>query len=91
MRAYELMVILDGDLEEPVAQAWVKTVTDQVAAAGGQVHGKRRLVGQAPLRLRDQPQGRGLLRGVQPRRRGRRPRRASSARSASRTRSSATS
>jgi ribosomal protein S6 len=35
MRAYELMVILDGDLEESAAQAWVKTVTDQVAARGG--------------------------------------------------------
>ena len=35
MRAYELMVILDGDLDEPVAQAWVKTITDQIAAAGG--------------------------------------------------------
>ena len=39
MRAYELMLILDGDLDEPVAQAWTKTVTDQVAARGGQVHG----------------------------------------------------
>ena len=40
MRAYELMVILDGDLDEPVAQGWVKTVTDQVVAKGGKVHGK---------------------------------------------------
>jgi len=40
MRAYELMVILDGDLEETAAQAWVKTVTDAIAKAGGSVHGK---------------------------------------------------
>lgn len=39
-RAYELMVILDGDLEEPAAQAWVKSCTDSIAKAGGSVHGK---------------------------------------------------
>jgi small subunit ribosomal protein S6 len=40
MRAYELMVIFDGDLEEPAAQGWVKTITDAVVAAGGSIHGK---------------------------------------------------
>ena len=40
MRAYELRVILDGDLEDQDAQAWVKTITDQIKAAGGSVHGK---------------------------------------------------
>jgi len=40
MRAYELMVILEGDLEEPVAQGWVKTITDAIVKAGGTVHGK---------------------------------------------------
>jgi small subunit ribosomal protein S6 len=40
MRAYELMVILDGELDEPVAQVWVKTISDQIAAKGGKVHGK---------------------------------------------------
>lgn len=40
MRAYELMVILDGSLEEPDAQAWVKSITDSITAAGGSVHGK---------------------------------------------------
>ena len=40
MRAYEFMIILDGDLEEPAAQAWVKSVTDSIAKAGGSVHGK---------------------------------------------------
>jgi len=39
-RAYELMVILDGDLEEPAAQAWMKSITDSIVKAGGQVHGK---------------------------------------------------
>lgn len=40
MRAYELMVIVNGDLDEPDAQAWSKTLTDRIAAAGGSVHGK---------------------------------------------------
>ena len=40
MRAYELMVIIDGDVEDPKAQAWVKTVTDGIAKAGGTVHGR---------------------------------------------------
>jgi small subunit ribosomal protein S6 len=36
MRAYELGVIIDGDLDEPVAQRWIKVVNDQVKAAGGE-------------------------------------------------------
>ena len=40
MRAYELMVIIDGDVEDPKAQSWIKTVTDGISAAGGSVHGK---------------------------------------------------
>jgi len=40
MRAYEFMIILDGDLEDTAAQAWVKSVTDSVTKAGGTVHGK---------------------------------------------------
>jgi small subunit ribosomal protein S6 len=39
-RAYELMIILDGDLEDTAAQAWVKNVTESVTKAGGQIHGK---------------------------------------------------
>jgi len=39
MRAYELMVILNGDLDEHVAQGWVKTITDQISARGGRVVG----------------------------------------------------
>jgi len=40
MRAYELMVIIDGDVEDPKAQSWVKTVTDGITKAGGSIHGK---------------------------------------------------
>jgi small subunit ribosomal protein S6 len=40
MRAYELMVILDGDLDDTAARGWIKTITDGIAAAGGRVHGK---------------------------------------------------
>jgi small subunit ribosomal protein S6 len=40
MRAYELMVIIDGDVEDPKAQSWIKTVTDGITAAGGTVHGR---------------------------------------------------
>ncbi len=39
-RAYELMVIIDGDLEDTDARAWIKSVTDSITAAGGSVHGK---------------------------------------------------
>jgi small subunit ribosomal protein S6 len=40
MRAYELMVIINGSLDEPDAQAWVTTITDGVTAAGGSLHGR---------------------------------------------------
>ena len=40
MRAYELMVIIDGDVDDPKAQSFVKVVTDGITAAGGAVHGK---------------------------------------------------
>ncbi len=39
-RAYELMVIIDGDLEDTAARAWIKSITDSISAAGGSVHGK---------------------------------------------------
>lgn len=39
-RAYELMVIIDGDVEEQAAQDWVKSITDSITKAGGTVHGK---------------------------------------------------
>ena len=40
MRAYELMVIIDGDVDDAKAQSFVKVVTDGITAAGGMVHGK---------------------------------------------------
>ena len=40
MRAYELMVIIDGDVEDPKAQTWVKAVSDGISAAGGSIHGR---------------------------------------------------
>ena len=39
-RVYEMMVIIDGDVDDPKAQAFMKTVADGVAAAGGDLHGK---------------------------------------------------
>ena len=39
-RAYELMVIVDGDLEENDAHGWIKSLTDSITAAGGSIHGK---------------------------------------------------
>ncbi|MEO5724541.1 MAG: 30S ribosomal protein S6 [Ilumatobacteraceae bacterium] len=39
-RAYELMVIIDGDVEETAAQNWVKSISDSITAAGGSIHGK---------------------------------------------------
>jgi small subunit ribosomal protein S6 len=49
MRAYELAVILDGELEDHIAQAWQKTIAQSVKTNGGTVvgqpewWGKRRL------------------------------------------------
>ena len=39
-RAYELMVIIDGDLDDTPARAWMTSITDSIAKAGGDVHGK---------------------------------------------------
>ena len=39
-RAYELMVIIDGDVDETAAQNWVKSITDSITKAGGHIHGK---------------------------------------------------
>ena len=40
MRAYELMVIIDGDLEDTPARAWITSITKSIEAAGGTVHGR---------------------------------------------------
>lgn len=37
MRAYELMVIIDGDAEEGAAESFRDKITEAVAAAGGEV------------------------------------------------------
>ena len=39
-RAYEMMVIIDGDVDDPKAQSWMKTITDGVEGVGGQLHEK---------------------------------------------------
>jgi small subunit ribosomal protein S6 len=40
MRAYELAVILDGELEDHVARTWAKTIAENVTKAGGKVIGE---------------------------------------------------
>jgi small subunit ribosomal protein S6 len=40
MRAYELMVILDGSIDDADAQLRVKSLTDAITQAGGTVHGR---------------------------------------------------
>jgi small subunit ribosomal protein S6 len=49
MRAYELMVIVDTDVDDAKAQSWVKFVTDEIAKAGGSVHGKPDFWGKRPF------------------------------------------
>ena len=49
LRAYELMVIVDGDVEDPKAQSWVKFVTDEIVKAGGSVHGRPDWWGKRPF------------------------------------------
>ena len=39
MRAYELMVIISGNLEESVAHSWLKNITNSITSVGGTVHG----------------------------------------------------
>ena len=39
-RAYEMMVIIDGDVDDPQAQSWTKKGADGVKSAGGELHGK---------------------------------------------------
>ena len=40
MRAYELMVIVDGDVDDPKAQSYTKMCVDEITKAGGSIHGK---------------------------------------------------
>lgn len=39
MRAYELMVIISGELDENAAHGWLKTISTSVTGVGGTVHG----------------------------------------------------
>jgi small subunit ribosomal protein S6 len=39
MRAYELMVIVSGSLDENAAHSWLKQITASVKSVGGQIHG----------------------------------------------------
>ena len=45
-RAYELMVIIDGDVDDPKAQSYIKMVVEK---AGGAVHGKPDWWGKRPF------------------------------------------
>ena len=49
LRAYELMIIIDGDVDDAMAQAWVKTVSTAITAAGGTIHGKPDWWGKRPF------------------------------------------
>jgi len=40
VRAYELMVILSGDLDDGAAQAWSKQIVEMIGARGGAVVGQ---------------------------------------------------
>jgi small subunit ribosomal protein S6 len=49
LRAYELMVIIDGDVEDAKAQSWIKTIVDDIGKAAGTVHGKPDWWGKRPF------------------------------------------
>ncbi len=49
MRAYELMVILSGSLDENAAHSWLKTIANSVTSAGGTVHGNPEWWGRRKL------------------------------------------
>ena len=57
------MIILDADLDEETIRAAVERWLQLIESNGRRAR-PRRLLGQAPSRLRDQPQGRRLLRGL---------------------------
>lgn len=49
MRAYELMVIIDGDVDDPKAQSYTKMVVDEIGKVGGSIHGKPDWWGKRPF------------------------------------------
>ena len=63
LRPYEVMIILDADLDEETIRAAVERWLTLIESERGRAW-PRRLLGQAPSRLRDQPQSRRLLRGL---------------------------
>ena len=63
LRPYEVMIILDADLDEETIRAAVERWLPAHRVERRRAR-PRRLLGQAPSRLRDQSQGRGLLRGL---------------------------
>ena len=62
MRAYELMIIFDGDVEEAAVTEGARTRSAPAGRGRRRQRRHHRPVGRAPLRLRDQPQVRGHLR-----------------------------
>ena len=62
MRAYELMVIFDGDLDDPTCRRARSTGSTAQVDTPAAAPSPPPTVGPAPLRLRDRPQDRGLLR-----------------------------
>lgn len=59
MRAYELMVIVNGSLEESAAHSWINQVTKAVQGVGGTVHGSPDWWGKRRLAypINKQPEG----------------------------------
>lgn len=49
MRAYELMVILSGSLDENNAHSWLKTIATSINSVGGTVHGNPEWWGRRKL------------------------------------------
>ncbi len=39
-RAYEMMVIIDGDIDDPQAQSWMKTISEGIDKVDGKLHEK---------------------------------------------------
>ena len=76
MRAYELMVIIDGDVDDPKAQSYTKLVVDEIDKAGGSIHGKPDWWGKRAFAYPINKKEAGLLLRRRVRRRRRRPRRA---------------
>lgn len=40
LRPYELMVIIDGGVDDSQAQGWIKTISEAIVSVGGSIHGR---------------------------------------------------